>query len=147
MDAYPLGADRPPTKNPDDGGTILATLPGDWTEQYEGSELNLSGFNLSFSDEFDTMDVVPNNGTGKWFAPVHAPYGAAKFMSPEGATNPFSVSDGQLTITMKQVDGVWQSGTMQTVNNAGQGSRKSTGTSRCAPPFTAGREPGRLSGC
>ncbi|MER8441395.1 family 16 glycosylhydrolase [Mesorhizobium sp. M1312] len=96
-------------------------LPGDWTEQYKGSELNLSGFKLSFSDEFNTLDVVPNNGTGKWFAPVHAPYGAATFMSPVGATNPFSVSDGQLTITMKQVDGVWQSGTMQTVNSAGQG--------------------------
>ncbi|RWO02452.1 family 16 glycosylhydrolase [Mesorhizobium sp.] len=96
-------------------------LPGDWTGQYKGSELNLSGFKLSFSDEFNTMDVVPNNGTGKWFAPVHAPYGAATFMSPVGATNPFSVSDGKLTITMKQVDGVWQSGTMQTVNSAGQG--------------------------
>ncbi|CAN7704737.1 family 16 glycosylhydrolase [Mesorhizobium amorphae] len=96
-------------------------LPGDWTGQYKGSELNLSSFKLSFSDEFNTMDVVPNNGTGKWFAPVHAPYGAATFMSPEGATNPFSVSDGQLTITMKQVDGGWQSGTMQTVNSAGQG--------------------------
>ncbi|MER9132221.1 family 16 glycosylhydrolase [Mesorhizobium sp. M0768] len=96
-------------------------LPGDWTEQYKGSKLNLSGFKLSFSDEFNTLDVVPNNGTGKWFAPVHAPYGAATFMSPVGATNPFSVSDGKLTITMKQVDGVWQSGTMQTVNSAGQG--------------------------
>ncbi|TIU27342.1 MAG: glycosyl hydrolase family protein, partial [Mesorhizobium sp.] len=96
-------------------------LPGDWTGQYKGSELNLSGFKLSFSDEFNTLDVVPNNGTGKWFAPVHAPYGAATFMSPVGATNPFSVSDGQLTITMKQVDGVWQSGTMQTVNSTGRG--------------------------
>ncbi|RWI29560.1 family 16 glycosylhydrolase [Mesorhizobium sp.] len=97
------------------------TLPGDWTGQYKGSTLNLSGFKLSFSDEFNTLDVVPNNGTGKWFAPVHAPYGAATFMSPVGATNPFSVSDGKLTITMKQVDGAWQSGTMQTVNSAGQG--------------------------
>ncbi|TIV09779.1 MAG: glycosyl hydrolase family protein, partial [Mesorhizobium sp.] len=41
-------------------------LPGDWTGQYKGSELNLSGFKLSFSDEFNTLDVVPNNGTGKW---------------------------------------------------------------------------------
>ncbi|MER9876347.1 family 16 glycosylhydrolase [Mesorhizobium sp. M0195] len=96
-------------------------LPGDWTGQYKGSKLNLSGFKLSFSDEFNTLDVVPNNGTGKWFAPVHSPYGAATFMSPVGATNPFSVSDGKLTITMKQAGGVWQSGTMQTVNSAGQG--------------------------
>ncbi|MER9924784.1 family 16 glycosylhydrolase, partial [Mesorhizobium sp. M0048] len=96
-------------------------LPGDWTGQYKGSKLNLSGFKLSFSDEFNTLDVVPNNGIGKWFAPVHAPAGAAKYMPPVGETNPFSVSDGLLTITMKQVDGAWQSGTMQTVNSAGEG--------------------------
>ena len=113
-------------------------LPGDWTGRYKGSELNLSGFNLSFSDEFDTMDVVPNNGTGKWFAPVHAPYGAATFMSPVGATNPFDVSDGKLTITMKQVDGVWQSGTMQTVNSAGQGFAQEYGYFEMRAAFQGG---------
>jgi beta-glucanase (GH16 family) len=97
------------------------TVPGDWTEQYAGSGLDLSAFRLSFSDEFDTMDVVPNNGSGTWFAPVHAPFGAAKFISPDAATNPFSVANGQLTVSMSQVNGVWQSGTMQTVNSSGQG--------------------------
>src|SRR4051794_38623371 len=96
-------------------------VPGDWTEQYAGSGLDLSGFRLSFSDEFDTMDVAPNNGSGMWFAPVHAPFGAAKFISPDAPTNPFSVANGQLTISMSQVNGVWQSGTMQTVNSSGQG--------------------------
>ncbi|OWK18261.1 hypothetical protein AJ88_03210 [Mesorhizobium amorphae CCBAU 01583] len=122
-------------------------LPGDWTGQYKGSELNLSSFKLSFSDEFNTMDVVPNNGTGKWFAPVHAPYGAATFMSPAGATNPFSVSDGQLTITMKQVDGGWQSGTMQTVNSAGQGFAQEYGYFEMRAAFHGGAGAGRLSGC
>src|SRR5258708_2202925 len=114
-------------------------LSGDWTERYAGSQLNLSEFTLSFSDEFDTLDVVPNNGSGTWFAPVHAPFGAAKFMSPVGGTNPFSVSDGQLTIRMEQVDGVWQSGTMQTVNGAGQGFAQEYGYFEMRAAFHGGQ--------
>src|SRR5215475_2566546 len=99
----------------------VSAVPGDWTAQYAGSRLDLSTFRLSFSDEFDSQSVVPNGGTGTWYAPVHAPFGAATFMSPDGASSPYSVADGHLTISMTEVDGAWQSGTMQTVNSAGQG--------------------------
>jgi beta-glucanase (GH16 family) len=97
-------------------------VQGDWTEQYVGSTLDLTDYTLSFDDEFDTFDVTSNSGTGPWYAPVHAPFGAATFIAPDAPTNPFSVADGKLTISMTQLaDGSWQTGTMQTVNSAGQG--------------------------
>ncbi len=115
------------------------TLPGDWTEQFAGSKLNLSDFKLSFSDDFNSLDVVPNNGEGKWFAPARAGFGAAKFMAPTGASNPFSVSNGQLTINMKKVDGAWQSGTMQTVNSAGEGFAQEYGYFEMRAAFHGGK--------
>jgi len=115
------------------------TLPGDWTEQFAGSKLNLSDFRLSFSDDFNSLDVVPNNGEGKWFAPARAGFGAAKFMAPTGASNPFSVSNGHLTINMKKVDGAWQSGSMQTVNSAGDGFAQEYGYFEMRAAFHGGK--------
>ena len=117
----------------------VSEVPGDWTDQYAGSKLDLAAFHLSFSDEFDSMNVVPNRGTGTWYAPVHDPFGAAKFMSPVDVSNPFSVANGQLTISMKQVDGVWQSGTMQTVNSAGQGFSQQYGYFEMRAAFHGGQ--------
>src|ERR671930_397383 len=116
----------------------ISDVPGNWTDQYAGSKLDLSAFSLSFSDDFNSMDVVPNSGTGTWYAPVHAPFGAAQFVSPDGKSSPFSVADGNLTISMTQVDGVWQSGTMQTVNSSGQGFAQTYGYFEMRAAFHGG---------
>lgn len=117
----------------------ITDVPGYWSDQYAGSKLNLSAFTLSFADEFESMSVVPYNGTGNWYAPIHAPFGAAKFMAPTGESNPFSVADGLLTISMtQQADGTWQSGTMQTVNHEGEGFAQTYGYFEMRAAFHGG---------
>jgi Ca2+-binding RTX toxin-like protein len=113
-------------------------LLGDWTSALAGSKLDLSGYVLSFEDNFDAMTVVPNTGDGDWYAPVRPTYGAATFVGPTAAVNPFSVSDGALTIRMEQVDGRWQSGHMQTVNGANQGFSQQYGYFEMRAKFEGG---------
>ena len=114
-------------------------VPGDWTEQYVGSPLDLTGYQLTFADEFNTLDVTSNRGTGPWYAPVNPGYGSAKFIGPEASNSPFSVANGKLTISMtQQPDGTWQSGTMQTANSAGQGFAQTYGYFEMRAAFHGG---------
>ncbi|HEY3697197.1 family 16 glycosylhydrolase, partial [Phenylobacterium sp.] len=118
-----------------------STLLGDWTGQYAGSRLDLSAYHLNFEDNFTTLDVgTPgaSPATATWFAPVGATFGSATFVSPAATVNPFSVADGALTISMQQVDGAWQSGRMQSVNNAGQGFAQQYGYFEMSAKFPAG---------
>jgi beta-glucanase (GH16 family) len=93
-----------------------------WIEQYEGQELNLSGYKLTFVDEFETMEIadgdygVRDGVVRKWYSPARASYGGATFVSPQSAVSPLSVRDGVLAITMEQVNSRWQSGTIQTAD-------------------------------
>ena len=99
-------------------------IQGNWTTQYAGTPLDLTGFNLNFDDEFNTNSVGGNTGdptVDNWFAPQRPTFGAATFVAPDSAVDPFSTANGDLTITMQQVDGSWQSGNMQTVNHNGDG--------------------------
>ena len=43
-------------------------VPGDWTEQFAGTPLDLTNYHLTFADEFDAFSVTPNSGTGPWYA-------------------------------------------------------------------------------
>src|SRR5687768_6919097 len=108
------------------GSAVMADslLLGDWSKQHAGTQLDLSGYRLTFEDNFDVNSVGTSAAaasSAKWFAPVRTPFGAATFVSPDSAVNPFSVSSGALTITMEQVAGSWQSGHMQSINSSGQG--------------------------
>jgi Ca2+-binding RTX toxin-like protein len=103
---------------------IESTLLGDWTEQYAGSRLDLSGYHLNFEDNFSTMSVGTANAdpsTAKWFSPVGANFGAATFVGPTAAVNPYTVANGALTLSMQQANGAWQSGEIQSINQGGQG--------------------------
>ena len=92
-----------------------------WDKSHAGEKLDLTGYHLTFEDEFDALSVTADPGPGPWFAPVHGPWGAGK-MLPPGPKGPFSVSDGKLTITgVKNAKGKWSSGTMQTVDAKGNG--------------------------
>jgi len=92
-----------------------------WSEEYAGTALDLSGYDLSLSDEFDADSVTPDSGAGPWYAPVHASYGAAKFDVPGANNQTYSISNGVLTIrATKDTDG-WHGGNIETVNQAGAG--------------------------
>jgi Ca2+-binding RTX toxin-like protein/beta-glucanase (GH16 family) len=118
-----------------------STLLGDWTEQYAGSPLDLSGYHLNFEDNFSTMSVGTANAdpsTARWFSPVGANFGAATFVGPDAAVNPFTVADGALTLSMQQANGAWQSGEIQTINQAGQGFAQQYGYFEMSARFPAG---------
>ena len=56
-----------------------STVSGDWTEQYAGSQVDLSHLNLVFDDEFNAPSVGVANAstdTADWFAPVHSTFGS-----------------------------------------------------------------------
>lgn len=82
---------------------------------------DLTGYTLSFSDEFDTMSIgwPSSNVTTKWTSkPAHgAGFGDATF-SNQGAYepgHPFSIVNSALRITCKQINGVWRSGLISSV--------------------------------
>jgi beta-glucanase (GH16 family) len=85
-----------------------------------GEILDLSGYTLTFNDDFDKLDVVPDGGTGIWFGPIHKSFGTASFVPPS-KDGPFFVEDGILTIRASVVGGKWQSGLMQSMDSHGRG--------------------------
>lgn len=110
-----------------------------WTNQYAGSSLNLSTYNISFQDEFDTLSVAPDGKTqATWYSGVHSPFGVASFTSGATPYDPFSVADGALHIKMQQIDGKWQSGILQSVNANGLGFAQSYGYFEVRASFPSG---------
>jgi hypothetical protein len=139
---------------------MAAPVLSQWNEQYAGTKLNLTGHSLAFEDNFNTLDVwseqytrlgepgpngtrVQQTLTGKWFAPVHPgnPKDGAKFMDPmypSSGVSPFSVANGNLTIRAQQVNGQWQSGSMQTTDWRGDGFELNSGYFEMRAKFPAG---------
>jgi hypothetical protein len=103
---------------------VTSTILGDWSTQYAGSTLDLTGYNLNFEDRFNGSTIGSSTASASaynWFAPVRPTFGAATFAGPGSAVNPFSFGAGGLNIAMQQVNGAWQSGYIQSMNSAGQG--------------------------
>lgn len=102
--------------------TPLATLNTmAWDDSHRGQDLDLTGYHLTFDDEFKKMSVTDDKGAGPWFAPVHTDYGAATFLRPTRA-GPFTVADGALHIRAALGDdGKWSTGSMQTMDSRGCG--------------------------
>jgi hypothetical protein len=92
----------------------------DWDTSHAGAPLNMDGYQLTFEDHFDTFSVTPDGGKGPWFAPIHSDVSAARFLPPVPG-GPFSAADGVLTIRATNMNGKWQTGSMQTVDSKGQG--------------------------
>jgi beta-glucanase (GH16 family) len=83
--------------------------------------LDLTGYELTFHDEFDSFNITRDGGAGPWFAPVHPRFGAVRFLPPSD-NGPFFVHDGILTIrAQRQPNGKWVSGFMQSVDSKGRG--------------------------
>lgn len=93
-----------------------------WSDAHRGEKLDLSGYEVMFSDDFDKPDVTPETGSGRWFAPVHANVGSSIWDAPSPSNTTYAVSNGLLTIRATQAkDGKWHAGSVQTVDRKGNG--------------------------
>lgn len=95
-------------------------------ESYPAStvKLDLTGAKATFVDNFDKPVITLKTGKGPWYSDMHGGFGGAKFlpMNADPKKGPFIFnSDKTMTIRMEKVDGKWQSGLIQTANNAGVG--------------------------
>jgi len=103
------------------------------SEAFKGMNINLTGWNLVFQDEFDQHTVTNDvTGRGNWFAPTHgAACGAATAVVPAyNSTDPAIGTQGTpatyiqdastMTIRM-QNSGGWKSGSFCSVNSNGIG--------------------------
>jgi beta-glucanase (GH16 family) len=91
-----------------------------WNLQYVGAVLDLTSYDLTFSDEFNADSVTPDEGAGPWYAPVHANFGS-KFDTPGPSNQTYTVSNGVLTIRATKHSDGWHGGNIQTVNHTGKG--------------------------
>lgn len=98
-----------------------------WTEEFSGTKLDLSGYKMTFNDEFDSLSIANGKNPGKWYSGVHSDFGTAKFARGGTGLEPFSVADGALNIRMEQKNGVWQTGLLQSVDSNTQGFKQSYG--------------------
>lgn len=86
-----------------------------------GTPLDLSGYKITFEDNFDQLNVAPTYGQNKWYSGVHTDVGYETFGRHDTYLDPFSVKDGILSIETKKVDGKWQGGLLQTNDAFGNG--------------------------
>ncbi len=76
------------------------------------SHIDISEFEPSFQENFDTLDISEWGCLSRWIShtPWAGDFGSARFMPP-GEDSPFSIKDGVLTIeARRQKDGRWHSG-------------------------------------
>lgn len=107
-----------------------------WDKSQRGKALDLAGYTLAFDDEFNSSDITADGGSGRWFAPVHAPYGVGTFDLPGSGT--YRIEDGVLNIrATKDPDGKWHSGSIQTVNAEGTGFAQALGYFEARMKFPA----------
>ncbi len=110
---------HPPEGPPVGAGWVLPT---------SRALLDLSGYHISFDDEFDRLDIAADGGKGRWYAPVHANFGEAKFQPP-GPGGPFRIvrrgplgaGGAALAITATRTSEGWRSGLIQTLDGHGRG--------------------------
>jgi beta-glucanase (GH16 family) len=111
------------------GGVVFDTV----TASVPGAQPDLSGFPLTFSEEFDgPLDVSKYGSGSKWSAtlPYGGSFGGVEF-TYDSQRNPFSVQNGILSIRMWKdlvgytMDGApiyqWYSGLLASVTPQGQG--------------------------
>lgn len=110
---------------------------------------DLTGYTLSFSDEFSTMSIAApsDNPTTKWTSkPAHgAGFGDASFANQNqfAAGHPFSIVNGALRITCRNIGGSWRSGlissvTKTTAHPEGEGFSQAMGYWEARMKFPAG---------
>lgn len=93
-----------------------------WSEEHRGEPLDLTGFRLTFADEFDSFQISGPTGNALWKAPVHSDVGSSLWDIPSPQSDIYTVKDGILRIRARKTpDGRWHAGNIQTVDAAGNG--------------------------
>ncbi len=88
-----------------------------------GDTLDLENMQLSFSEEFERLDVSEWGPGTRWIAhtPWSGDFGGARFAAPT-PDFPFTITDGILRIEARQeTTGQWRSGLLASVDTKGEG--------------------------
>lgn len=105
--------------------------------------LDLTGYHVTFNEEFDDLSVSAWGPTGpggtRWMAhtPWHGDFGDAQFTDPKPGF-PFTVKNGVLRIEARQEDGRWRSGLLSAVDPNGNGFTQQYGYFECRTKFPKG---------
>lgn len=105
--------------------------------------LDLTGYHLTFNDEFDDLSVSAWGPAGaggtRWIAhtPWHGDFGDARFTDPKPGF-PFTVKDGFLRIEAHKDGGRWRSGLLSAVDCNGNGFKQQYGYFECRAKFPQG---------
>jgi len=84
----------------------------------EGDAIDLSAYEPTFVEEFDTLDVSGRGPGTRWIAhtPWNGDFGDARFVDPRDGF-PFTTENGRLRIEMRRgADGRWRSGLLASVD-------------------------------
>jgi len=84
--------------------------------------LNLDGYKLTWSDEFDDLSVSAHGPGTRWIAhtPYNGDFGDAGFADPKEGF-PFTVDKGVLRIEASKEGGRWRGGLLSSVDSKGRG--------------------------
>lgn len=97
--------------------------PSSGQERQDASVLNLTGYKLTFEDNFKTLDVSARGPGTRWIAhtPWNGDFGDAAFADP-APDFPFTIRDGRLSIEAhREPDGKWRSGLLSSTDSSGAG--------------------------
>ena len=102
---------------------ISLMLAGAFFSNASAGTLDLSGFTMTFNEDFSTLDISAYGPGTEWIAhtPWNGDFGDAAFDNP-GPNGPFSISSAGLSITAhKDSRGKWHSGLICSVDRDGPG--------------------------
>jgi hypothetical protein len=101
--------------------------------------LNLTGYKLTFNEEFNDLSVSRAGPGTRWIA--HTPYwgdfGDAGFADPTDGF-PFTTDKGILRIEARKTNGKWQAGLLASVDPQGNGFSQKYGYFECRAKFPKG---------
>ena len=104
-------------------GAATLMVVGGMVQAGRATDLDLSGYELVFDENFDTLDVSGLGPGTRWIAhtPWSGDFGDAVFVDPT-PDFPFTVENGILRIeARKEEDGTWRSGLLSSTDPSGQG--------------------------
>lgn len=108
---------------------VLLSCVGSATPAAHGADIEPDGWEQTFAEEFDTLDVSARGPGTRWTAhtPWNGDFGDARFMDP-GDAFPFTIKDGILRIeARKSANGAWQSGLLSSSDPTGSGFKQKFG--------------------
>ncbi len=105
--------------------TASILIPIGFAARALGASLDLTGYKLTFSDNFSSLNASAHGPGTRWIAhtPWNGDFGAAVFDDP-GPNGPFSAGPQGLTITAhRDATGRWHSGLLCSVDRDGPGAQ------------------------